>query len=385
MMVGVGGRHLPCPARSGESAANRSVYSRRQAEKEKDGGVPMVEEGQNVDFIAAMRGLDAGAPEDRDRATEELVRFVLADTRAVMRHWGLGKMPDAEGFAEEVADDIVFKLCRNRDIRNRLLTAGHAQGYLRLLIRNAILDRPRGRTRLPDSTWLEVSDKFEVEDPARPLDTIEAADTVQSLWKSINDDDRELLRLAFWEGLSVTELVQRLGVSYAAGAQRLYRTLRKVRRILQKAGVAASGTETEHPSAASVPTWERRPEWGTRAKPRKSATAGEGPGAERSQPPVTAEKFRRLAAAWREGRGPTSSLSEMAMRPEYQQIIGMGRDAVPLILEELQKEPDHWFWALAATTGEDPVPPEHKGKLSEMTKAWLEWGERHGYVQSDDA
>jgi len=73
------------------------------------------------------------------------------------------------------------------------------------------------------------------------------------------------------------------------------------------------------------------------------------------------------------------------MRPEYQQIIGMGRDAVPLILEELQKEPDHWFWALAATTGEDPVPPEHKGKLSEMTKAWLEWGERHGYVQSDDA
>ena len=101
-------------------------------------------------------------------------------------------------------------------------------------------------------------------------------------------------------------------------------------------------------------------------------------------PPGSAvERFRRLAAAWRQNRGPVSSLSELAMRPEYQQIIGMGRDAVPLLLQELRAEPDHWFWALVAITGEDPVPPEHKGNLSEMTQAWLQWGKDHGYMESN--
>ncbi len=102
-----------------------------------------------------------------------------------------------------------------------------------------------------------------------------------------------------------------------------------------------------------------------------------------AQPASADEKFDCLAAAWRENRGPTSSLTEMAMRPEYQRIIGMGHEAVPLLLEELQKAPDHWFWALVAITGEDPVPPEHKGKLSEMTKAWLQWGRDEGYLESN--
>ena len=38
---------------------------------------------------------------------------------------------------------------------------------------------------------------------------------------------------------------------------------------------------------------------------------------------------------------------------------------------ELRREPDHWFWALIAITGEDPVAPKDRGKLQEMTDAWL--------------
>ena len=37
------------------------------------------------------------------------------------------------------------------------------------------------------------------------------------------------------------------------------------------------------------------------------------------------------------------------LRP-YQRIIGMGLPVVPLILEELEREPDQWFWALEAIT-----------------------------------
>jgi len=85
-----------------------------------------------------------------------------------------------------------------------------------------------------------------------------------------------------------------------------------------------------------------------------------------------------LARAWRADVGPTSSLTDMAMHPAYQQIIGMGPEAVPLLLRELERRPDHWFWALKAITGVDPVPPNQKGKLDEMAKAWVQWGRDRG-------
>jgi hypothetical protein len=70
----------------------------------------------------------------------------------------------------------------------------------------------------------------------------------------------------------------------------------------------------------------------------------------------------------------------MAMLRPYQRIIGMGMPAVPLILDELRRQPDQWFWALEAITEENPVPPEAAGIVAEMARAWIEWGERHGLV-----
>jgi hypothetical protein len=59
----------------------------------------------------------------------------------------------------------------------------------------------------------------------------------------------------------------------------------------------------------------------------------------------------------------------------------MGTDAIPLILKELQREPDQWFWALEAITEEDPVPPEAKGNVARMAQAWIEWGKQRGFLQ----
>ena len=83
--------------------------------------------------------------------------------------------------------------------------------------------------------------------------------------------------------------------------------------------------------------------------------------------------------AWKAERGPLSSITAMAMHPAYQRIIGLGPAAVPLLLRELEREPDHWFWALKSITGEDPVSPADRGKLRAMTQAWLNWAEGHGY------
>jgi len=89
--------------------------------------------------------------------------------------------------------------------------------------------------------------------------------------------------------------------------------------------------------------------------------------------------FLTLAHRWKEERGPSSSTTEIAMCPSYQRIIGLGPAAIPLILRELEREPDHWFWALKAITGEDPVPADSRGKVREMARLWVEWGRQQGY------
>ncbi|WP_016867264.1 MULTISPECIES: hypothetical protein [Fischerella] len=89
--------------------------------------------------------------------------------------------------------------------------------------------------------------------------------------------------------------------------------------------------------------------------------------------------FTALVKQWREENRGVSSTNQMSMHPAYQQIIGMGEVAIPLLLRELEKKSGQWFWALKSITREDPVPPECKGNTKEMTKAWLEWGRRKGY------
>jgi hypothetical protein len=92
------------------------------------------------------------------------------------------------------------------------------------------------------------------------------------------------------------------------------------------------------------------------------------------------ERFQRLSAEWKEQSRYLSNTAQMATLRPYQRIIGMGLPAVPLILEELRREPDQWFWALEAITEENPVPPEAAGKVREMARAWIDWGKRQGLL-----
>lgn len=92
------------------------------------------------------------------------------------------------------------------------------------------------------------------------------------------------------------------------------------------------------------------------------------------------ERFLRLAAEWKDQSRYLSNSAQMALLRPYQRIIGMGLAVVPLILEELEREPDQWFWALEAITEENPVPPEANGVVRLMAKAWVDWGRQQGYI-----
>jgi hypothetical protein len=100
----------------------------------------------------------------------------------------------------------------------------------------------------------------------------------------------------------------------------------------------------------------------------------------RTQNDTTEKAFRELVEKWRAGTAFISSLTRLAMHPAYQQIIGMGRAAIPLLLRELQSTPDHWFWALTAITGENPVNEKDAGNLQKMAETWIEWGRQRNYV-----
>jgi hypothetical protein len=90
--------------------------------------------------------------------------------------------------------------------------------------------------------------------------------------------------------------------------------------------------------------------------------------------------FSALADEWRRETAPLSSVTSLVLHPAYQRIIGMGRAALPLILAELSRQPDHWFWALRAITGENPVTEEDAGDLRRMRDAWLRLAGQRGWV-----
>jgi hypothetical protein len=89
--------------------------------------------------------------------------------------------------------------------------------------------------------------------------------------------------------------------------------------------------------------------------------------------------FEKLVTEWNRATKHLSSVTDMVTHPSYQRIIGMGWQAVPMLLKQLESEPDHWFWALKAITGDDPVPLEDRGNIKAMSEAWLAWGQQQGY------
>ncbi len=90
-------------------------------------------------------------------------------------------------------------------------------------------------------------------------------------------------------------------------------------------------------------------------------------------------RFLLLKMKWERETAHLSSAAKMAVHPAYQQIIGMGPIVVPFILAELSISPDHWFWALSAITGDDPIRQEHRGRIQKMAEDWIEWGRQQGY------
>lgn len=92
------------------------------------------------------------------------------------------------------------------------------------------------------------------------------------------------------------------------------------------------------------------------------------------------EEFVRLAAQWQVETAGASVTRRIVSHPAYLRIIGMGDRAVPWILDQLENGEAHWFEALHAITGANPVSDEDRGVYAKMAQAWLTWGRDNGWI-----
>ena len=84
---------------------------------------------------------------------------------------------------------------------------------------------------------------------------------------------------------------------------------------------------------------------------------------------LVVREFHRLASIWQADTIHLSDVNEKCAHPAYQQIVALGPGVVPLILHELEIEPDDWFAALH-THWNQSIPHEFSTQLRGDC-AWL--------------
>jgi len=93
------------------------------------------------------------------------------------------------------------------------------------------------------------------------------------------------------------------------------------------------------------------------------------------RPPTAADTLQRAFSEqverWKAETRHWSSVTKMIAHPSYLRIIGLNEPVVPLLIRELDERPDHWFAALEAITGENPVPVD--ATFDQAVTAWVEW------------
>jgi hypothetical protein len=94
---------------------------------------------------------------------------------------------------------------------------------------------------------------------------------------------------------------------------------------------------------------------------------------------LLASRFHDLVQRWKKETGHYSVVARRYQNDSYKKILDLKSDAVPLILEELRRDPDRWFSALVKLTGENPA--EHAKTFYEAVDKWIAWGIQHKHLQ----
>jgi hypothetical protein len=92
------------------------------------------------------------------------------------------------------------------------------------------------------------------------------------------------------------------------------------------------------------------------------------------------KEFSERADRWEKQTGIYSSPTKKFLNEDYQIIMTMGKDVIPLILKRLQTKPNDWFWALKHFARKDVA--FGIDNFNGAVQAWLDWGIKQGYISA---
>jgi hypothetical protein len=84
------------------------------------------------------------------------------------------------------------------------------------------------------------------------------------------------------------------------------------------------------------------------------------------------QKFEELSKSWQEYNFGSSIIEYHDAA--FEQIIGMGAEVVPYLLERLKDGEVEWVYALQRITGHHIENPDMIGDAEKVAEAWIEWG-----------
>ncbi len=87
------------------------------------------------------------------------------------------------------------------------------------------------------------------------------------------------------------------------------------------------------------------------------------------------EYFESLKYLWLEETKYSSNIFLTTNHPAHLAILQLGDRVLPLLIEDLQNNSNHWFITLNKITDVNPVLSEHAGDVEAMRNDWINWAE----------
>lgn len=164
-----------------------------------------------------------GYQEDKS-AWESLEQMVRAlGLNLLSPRWGLNR--------EDVGDAVqqVLLKFQSLDTLRRARSAGNAEGYIAVMLKNAALDIVRRREH-----ERKLFRPLDMDIPQPGESEISSAEEnrqakIREELRALSGEDRALLRMRFWRNMSIAQIAQETGLTYSAAAVRLFRILHRMR------------------------------------------------------------------------------------------------------------------------------------------------------------
>jgi len=167
----------------------------------------------------------AGAPEE-DEPWRALTTRLRPYAALLVRNAGRLVRDDADDLVQRV----LLKLQEPAALA-RVVASENAIAYLLAMLRNEAALLARGREREEDAL-ATVGRAPAAEEAARGSGAELLDERVRRALERLGEEDRRLLALRFWGGLSVREVARILGLGYSATMSRYFRLFHRLRRDL---------------------------------------------------------------------------------------------------------------------------------------------------------